>query len=355
MPAPSAASHHRRTPRTLEPGILIGPAIGAARIGMQPIVGYRQYLGAPILPGTVDATTQILPLARGRDGRVVRQAVPVIRYLTDSQLVSMLRLAKSRPALEWKPERGIALARNAHRTNTLTELTQALAGEYDFMECDVRLDSYGQPITAHDAGAREVISVDEWLAVGMASGKGLKLDFKEAGAVLPTLEMCKRHGVPASKLIINVTVYGEPEANITTQQLKRIRELYPDAVVNLSVNTQTITPDVLARLKQWSRAAGGPVMFPMRWDLVDEELIRQLKPFGKVAVWNNPQFAAPKNAMDETVRLRKMGVDGMIDISPARPIDAIAAPLFDALVAVVGWKPALEAVRAANSFFELFD
>jgi len=58
---------------------------------------------------------------------------------------------------------------------------------------------------------------------------------------------------------------------------------------------------------------GQPVMFPLRWDLVGPNVIAALRPFGKIAIWNDPRIA-PGNIVEETRRLRSIGVDGMIDL-----------------------------------------
>ena len=332
-----------------------------------PIPGYQPYLASPTR-GRVTRRRKTPPIPHAAQNpyslglaysrvsatRSRTSITPSVRYLTDSQLTSLLRMARRRPDLEWNPGRDIAKARNAHVTNTASEMASALTGEYDYLEGDVRVDNWGQPVMAHDRGAQKMMALDEWLAIGAATGRGLKLDFKESQALLPALAACKRHGVPGSKLIINVSVWGDP-GTITPQQLRRVRRLYPDAILNLSLNAKTLDPRSIAILQQWARAAGGPIMFPLRMDMANEDVIRQLRPYGKVAIWNNPTVAAPKNTFEAIAHLRKMGVDGMIDLRKASLGDKVSAPLFDALVGAIGWGPAVTLVNSVGDFLRMLD
>jgi hypothetical protein len=227
----------------------------------------------------------------------------------------LMRLAPTRPQLRWQPGADIAGARNCHRTNTGQELLAGLTGNFNWFEGDVRIER-GTVIMAHDKGQSNGMSLAEWLTIGGRSGRGLKLDIKETAAILPAVQMAKAAGVPDGRLIVNVTVGGGREVDVTSQQLAAIRAMYPGAIVNLSPGASSYSPGLMRTLGRVAQQVGGPVMFPLRWDLVGPNVIAALKPFGKIAIWNSPANA-PRDIPREIARLRAMGVDGMIDLRRA--------------------------------------
>ncbi|MCW2924859.1 MAG: hypothetical protein JWM98_2263 [Thermoleophilia bacterium] len=222
------------------------------------------------------------------------------------QLARLRAAATARPELAWPADGDLAHARNAHRTNTPDELRRALLGDYDHLEADVRLRDDGVPVLAHDRGDTTGLTVDEWLEVGALSGRCLKLDFKDEGAIEPTLARAVALGIPASHVVVNVDVRTHRRV------LDRVRELYPDACVNLSPGRR-YGPLELWRLRRAAARVGPPVQFPLRWDLVRPRIVAHLRRHGRVAVWNNPS-RAPEDLDVERARLRAIGVDGTIDL-----------------------------------------
>jgi hypothetical protein len=321
---------------------------------LEPIPGYRRFLGAAPLAGV--PMPGVMPAPPGPT--VLRYGAgavePVIRYLTDDTLNSLLLLTTMRSDLQWPHWADLANARNAHSTNTPLEMAGALAGPYDWFEGDVRLGPSGELRMAHYAEEEGGMSYDEWLSIGIASGRGLKIDLKEVGTVIRAVEAAKRRGVPPHRFIINVTVLGETDANISLKQMKRIRQLYPDAVINISVSVPKYTPDVILKMQRWAKAAGGKVMFPLRWDAVDDNVIRQLRPYGRIAIWNQPDIHSPSDVALETARLRAMGVDGTIDLRKPSPVAKVTAPIFDALVATLGWTTAIDVLRTLDRSIQIF-
>lgn len=281
------------------------------------------------------------PAAVGGGGRS-----PSTRYLTDEQFAALLRLARGRRELAWPAGQDISAARNAHFTNTAREMAAALQADYDWIEGDVRLDDHGKPVMAHEPGARHSMALDEWLAIGAASGRGLKLDFKDPRAIESALRLLRAHGVPGWRLILNVTVGGP--SGVTWEQLATARRRFPDAIVNLSTDAQELTPTVIGQLRAWARAVGHNVMFPLRWDLVDDQVIAALRDVGRIAIWNSPAVGGPSDLAAEVLRLRARGVDGMIDLRPGSGMAAIGGAVFDALVGALGRDGALRVVHAAT-------
>jgi hypothetical protein len=280
---------------------------------------------------------------------------PIVRYLTDDQLSALMMVATLRPDLAWEPHRDLGSARNAHETNSAMQMAAALVGHYDWLEGDVRLGPSGETRMAHEKFDKDGMSYDEWLSIGIASGRGLKIDVKEAGAILPAVEAAKRRGVPAHRLIVNVTVYGDTEAQLTHAQLKRIRALYPDVVINLSVTTKSYTPDIIHKLQKWARLAGGPVMFPLRWDAVDQGTVNALRKFGRIAIWNSPDIKSPSDIGLAAAQLRAMGVDGTIDLRLPSRGASITGPIFDALVSTLGWSTALRVLKLLDRSIGVFE
>lgn len=257
--------------------------------------------------------------------------------LSLEQFQQLMFLSTQQPELAWPPDRSIALARNAHLTNTASEMAEALADDFDYFEGDIRLEG-STPVMAHDKGDPRGMSVEEWLAIGGRSGRGLKLDIKEVAAVLPTLKAVKRHGIPDGRLVINITVNSaNPLAVVPPKLLKQIRHMFPGAIINLSVDANTYPADLLAKLAKAALIVGQPAMFPLRADLVTAEVVAALRRFGKIAVWNSPDIWSPTNIAEATTRLRGLGVDGTIDLRVAGQAQRLIATFLNTSVKLFGW------------------
>ncbi|RCK81425.1 MAG: hypothetical protein OZSIB_2294 [Candidatus Ozemobacter sibiricus] len=262
--------------------------------------------------------------------------------LSERRRAELLALARARPDLAWPPGRDIARARNAHRTNTYGELKAALSGPYDWLECDVRLEGplrdhlpipgERRPITAHDPYQTNGLLFEDWVKIANASGRGLKLDFKANAAIAPCIALLQKEGVDPRRLIMNIGIpdpgpgqAGDRPGALRTQpvsddRLTAIRRAFPQCLINLSPGVQTTTPDghytarQVDQMIRYARAAGPPVMFPLRAEMVTREIVQALKPYGKIAIWNSPSTYHPADVEAEIRKFREWGVDGMIDI-----------------------------------------
>lgn len=273
--------------------------------------------------------------------------------LTPTQRTELLLLAVERPELAWRPSRDIADARNAHSTNTYHEMSEALADDYDYLEGDVRVLPDGRPVMWHDHADPLGMSLEEWLEVGQTSGRGLKLDVKEASALEPVLQLLLRRGVDPSRLIINVTIGGmDHEANIGDADLRRIRSLFPTAIVNLSFSTNQYGPDLVRIGQHAALLVGKPVMFPLRADIVNQGVISALKPFGRIAIWNSPDIWSPGNVAAEIARLRSWGVDGTIDLRRGGLSRLLTGPFVQTSASLFGWTFTMSFLRAVKAWWK---
>jgi hypothetical protein len=251
---------------------------------------------------------------------------------------TLLALARARPDLAWPDGRDIAVARNAHATNTRAQLASALLGEFDWCEGDVAMQD-GRAVMRHVAGDPVDLDLERWVQVVAASGRGAKFDLKDPAALPAVLDLAARSGMSPERLIFNVT-------GLPAERLQDIRRSFPQAIVNLSpVSDADLTVDDLTELQVAARIVGGRIMFPIRIDLLDESVVRALRPFGKVAIWNQPQLWNPSPR--DVGRLRAMGVDGMVDLREPRGIkELVQSAVVGGAARVFGWDAVHKALDA---------
>lgn len=252
---------------------------------------------------------------------------------------SLLALAHTRPDLAWPVDRDISLSSNAHVTNTREELAGALRSDHDWFEGDVGMLG-GRVVMRHDAGDPVVdLDLESWLRVVAASGRGAKVDIKDQSALPQVLELVRRSGIPEGRIMFNVGLWPTPK-------LRSIRDAFPGAIIDLSPTADAgLTAADITRLQVTSRIVGGPLMFPIRVDLVDEGVVRALRPFGRIAVWNSPGLTNPSR--DDPERLRAMGVEGMIDLrEPEGMAQRVTAAATGAAAHLFGWDAVHSALDA---------
>lgn len=268
-------------------------------------------------------------------------------------LVALAR-ATTRPEVRWHAGRPWHEARNAHETNSAKTLVHALRSDANWLEGDLRRDAAGRLVMAHDA--HDVgwgVSFERWLAIGAASGRGVKVDLKDAAAFDAMLDAIEASGIDPSRLILNVPVAGPPERALVDSQLRRLRRRFPRATANLYPTGQVtaMSPAVIAELARAARIVGGSVMFPLQWDLLRDDAIRALRPFGKIAVWSSPVWGTPADAAREAAALRLRGVDGMIDLAPAGCAVRLLSIPIRALGAVFGRQAVMDARDGVTRLF----
>lgn len=213
----------------------------------------------------------------------------------------------------WNPaDNDLTKGKNAHRSNTPAEMEDALKGDHNWLEGDLRVGKDGKPVLSHDADKIDQgLSLDEWLKIGGASERGLKIDVKEDDAIPQLLDALEKSGIPDGRIMLNV-------GKVPESQIKEMRERFPDAWIALTPKSHEdgfhqSDLDEYARLAD---AAGGRIAFPLRWDIASDKAIATLKPHGKVSIWTSASQGTPDDTAAERKRLIDRGVDGVIDLAP---------------------------------------
>lgn len=224
----------------------------------------------------------------------------------------LVRLGERNAGGRWHIGDDLAEARNMHATNRASELRAALRGDFDWLEVDVRRIA-GRLVASHDrVPARDALRMEDWLRVGAATERGLKLDFKERDAIAPMLDLVAAAGIAQERLVINVPTRGSQA--LTLEQLRRIRRRFPRATINLSLGNGAYTTAVIARAVALGRDLGGPVAYPLDLARVDQRIVRAFAPGGHVAIFNDPRRTPVRDLDAARRRLRQWGVDGTIDL-----------------------------------------
>lgn len=182
----------------------------------------------------------------------------------------------------------------------------ALSSSTDWLEGDVRasLDDPAVIEMRHDLGRENgSLSLREWLALGLKSGRGLKLDIKEPALTPRILDLLA--GAPGERLMFNlgadqIAVYGA-----------EIRRRFPDAYLAINPGKGGLRPEGLAFMVS---LADGLTTFVLREDLLTDDVIGALRGHGSISVWNDPNRVADGSIEERILRMRARGVDGMIDL-----------------------------------------
>lgn len=234
-----------------------------------------------------------------------------------SNVHALVRMAKDTrgDGHVWRPGQNLAEGRNAHYSNTEEEMRTALDGDHNWIEGDLRVDDDGGLVMAHDAKDEGAgLSLDQWLEVGKAGERGLKVDVKEAEGVPALVDKLVASGIPSERLMVNV---GN---GMSVEEVRKIRERLPDAWIAITPSDDggRYSASSLERAIELGAAAGGNVSYPIRWDLASDDVVQTLKRngVGKVSIWTNQVEGTPNDTEAETRRLRERGVDGMIDLGP---------------------------------------
>lgn len=264
------------------------------------------------------------------------------------ETMTSLRRKATAPAQrenQWVDGAPISEARNAHYTNRPDELSEGLSKNYNFLEGDVwlegaarripGLDHFREPIMAHEHTDVDGLTLAEWLEVGKASGKGIKLDIKQSAAIPKVIEAVKKAGLPEERLILNADMVHGPgwkndtrfkfanlALDVQTQvdEMAQFRKAFPKATLAVGLYTARSPEGTTYSRQQLAQAAdiagqlGGPITFPLRAEFVTPEVVQQLKPHGLVSIWNDPKSYIPDDLERASREFREMGVDGMIDL-----------------------------------------
>lgn len=214
----------------------------------------------------------------------------------------------------WDPrDDDLTGARNAHHSNSPEQMREALEHDYNWLEGDLRVDDDGELVMAHDSSEEGAgLTLDEWLTIGGASERGLKVDVKEDEALPALLDALEASDIPDGRLMINVQA-----RQVDEDSMRAMRERFPDAWLAPNPRIREgrgyddASLDEVARLAD---AAGGRISFPIRWDIASQGAIEHLKPHGRVSIWTADSQGTPDDRVQATSDLRRQGVDGVIDL-----------------------------------------
>jgi hypothetical protein len=233
----------------------------------------------------------------------------------------LTRLAAATPP-ELRAPQPLSGVRNAHRTNTAAEMLAGLSGNFAQLEGDVRveLNPPHHLELRHDVGHEpgDNLTLRQWLAIGKASGRLLKLDVKEPAAMAAIVDEVKRSGVRSDRLVFNL---GD---GAMEQWGQALREGFPDAT--LAFNPDTRRADWAEHMVQLAQRFGGKATFVVRLDLATPSTVKRLEAVAPVSVWNMPEVAGVTDPEATRLALQRLGCTGVVDIrrslQPLAPVDA---------------------------------
>ncbi len=282
------------------------------------------------LPGGVIAesldTTPVSLRLRAATSAIPNAAVPEpLEPITDAEaatttagdprIMSLERIAAGRrhdPATEWSVGTPLASARNAHATNSVSSLADALESDANWLEGDLSLVDDELRMSHPGDDPADSLAFDDWLRVVAASGRGVKLDLKSSShaRIDEVLDQLRGSGIESGLLMVNV---GE----VADADLVAIRSALPDAWISLNPLAPSggYDDEAIDTVLERARLVGGPISFALRWDAAEQHVIDRLAGAGSVSIWSNPWYGSPDDVESETRYLRVRGVDGMVDIT----------------------------------------
>lgn len=220
------------------------------------------------------------------------------------------------PSQLWLPGKPLSQAHNAHSTNTKEQMDHALEGSYNFFEGDIRREI--NPPHAmemrHDQGHEDGdnLTLKEWLAIGKASGRGLKLDVKEGEAMEDILAEVEAADIPEGRLMFNL---GDGDM---AKWGAEIRRRFPDATLALNPPDGDLDEVGVDRMLDLAKRIGGPVTFVIRHDLLTDNALEQLQAIGPVSIWNDPGKGGVSDPAEAARELRERGVQGVVDLRESK-------------------------------------
>ena len=120
-----------------------------------------------------------------------------------------------------------------------------------------------------------------------------------------------------------VTGPGGSGVNASPDEVRRLREAFPDAHIAIGAKTggtsdgTTYTEAQVSEMIALAEDVGGSVFFPLRAELVTPQIVERLEEHGAVSIWNSPrtyELDGPEAIAADEQRFRDMGVTGVIDL-----------------------------------------
>lgn len=249
--------------------------------------------------------------------------VPLVREHAPADLFELAQRTRS-PETLWLAGMPLSHAKNAHSTNTKEHMEEALKEGYNYLEGDLRTEinpPYALEMR-HDKGheSGDNLTFAEWLEVGKASGRGLKIDVKEGDRMPDILDALEESGIPTDRLMLNL---GDGDLERWGSEIRR---RFPDMLVAVNPTDRLgeasnedgpMEAWQIDRMLAHAEALGGPVTFVIRFDRLTDEAIRRLQEVGPVSIWNSPGVGGMEDVEEEARTLRDRGVAGVIDLRPS--------------------------------------
>src|SRR5262249_54764132 len=138
---------------------------------------------------------------------------------------------KGRDPNTWWLGRPLTDGKNACRTNTREQFAQAMKDGSNWFEGDIRCELNGTRMEMRHSttqSSSDNLSLAEWLKMGRASGRGLKLDVKEPqhmGEIVREVKLC---GIPSERLMWNLG-----DAAMATWAAK-LRQQFPRSILAIN-------------------------------------------------------------------------------------------------------------------------
>jgi hypothetical protein len=287
-------------------GALLGRRLGHGLLGG--VLG-GVLLGGGALFGTL--LPNLLREPRDADGTLPRPR------LDESEVRALVATETDRKRDTWRTGMSLERLRNAHLSNTAEQLRIALAGDYNSLEGDVRLE-HGVPVMSHDRGGEGALLFADWARIAMATGKHLRIDLKEAAAIDQVSALLHQLGVPDGQVTINLST-GMPfsDADAERSTLERIRGAHPGALIGFNVPDSIMGSPIVAAIDA-ATAIGGQTQVSLAIDQATPTIIGRLRTAGiHVGIWNDPQRDPVDDPASTRRELREMGVDGLVDLRSA--------------------------------------
>ena len=187
----------------------------------------------------------------------------------------------------------------AHGVNSQERLQRALADtRVMVIESDIRVSPAGDIITAHPPRVESDLRLDELLAAVQATRKGLKLDFKDAAAVLPGLQWLQAYHL-RQPVLLNADILQGIDAPTPAIQadvfLEECASLYPQGFLSIGWTTgrsplgMYTSENVDEMLELCQKHHLQQVTFPLRASYLPrswENVTRLLQPEGySLTIW----------------------------------------------------------------------
>lgn len=215
----------------------------------------------------------------------------------------------------WWLGRPLSEGKNAHHTNTREDFAEALKSGNNWFEGDVRKEINSDKLEMrHDKGheSGDNLTLKEWLQMGKASGRGLKLDVKEGQHIDRILDEVEQANIPSERLMFNL---GDADMH---KHGAEIRQRFPNAILAVNPPSGPLDEKAVDRMIENAERGGKPVAFVVRHDQLTDEAIARLKPHGPISVWTDQSHAPSERDQARVIEdLKRRGVNGVIDIPAA--------------------------------------